>query len=405
MDFNSFSFQSDSQRLNHGASGGVRTKNFKRFLELQALQEDKGIHFADKDYSESHLESRKAFSKLLDVETNELAIVPNVSFGLAYFLNSFFLRSSNHEHSRKEILLCKHRYRGLDTAWEELANQGFKLVEADLNPPFVDEEEIIASFRDKLSENTALVFFDHIVSPLSLTLPAKRICQEARKFGALSLIDGAHACGQININISDIDCDFYLGNTHKWLCGPKSSGFLFSKPAHQNKFRPLVFSWASKFPGATGNLFIDSCLWMGMGNLAASMMIPDLVDDALSEEFSEAKEFSSGLARKSHESLSASLKKLGAPEAFYRTSSGFFQQMFSLPLPPCDLGELKKHLFSRNIDIAGFSLEAEPSHKNEKKKVPPPSLSALRVSVQSYNSEKDILALDRALKSFFNKSH
>jgi isopenicillin-N epimerase len=54
----------------------------------------------------------------------------------------------------------------------------------------------------------------------------------------LVLIDGAHAPGQIQVNVTDIAADFYLGNCHKWLYAPKGTAFLWVTPAQQLSASP-----------------------------------------------------------------------------------------------------------------------------------------------------------------------
>lgn len=67
----------------------------------------------------------------------------------------------------------------------------------------------------------------HITSPTGLLLPAKELCALIRKHGALSHVDGAHAIGQIPLNMHDLGCDFYVTSPHKWLMAPKGTGTLF----------------------------------------------------------------------------------------------------------------------------------------------------------------------------------
>ena len=57
--------------------------------------------------------------------------------------------------------------------------------------------------------------------------PIKAICEEARKRGIISIIDGAHAPAHINFSIKTINPDIYVGACHKWMLSPKGSSFLY----------------------------------------------------------------------------------------------------------------------------------------------------------------------------------
>ena len=61
------------------------------------------------------------------------------------------------------------------------------------------------------SPHVKFAVFDHITSPTSLVLPVKRLVRICRKHSVRVLIDGAHACGQVPLNLNDIDCDYYVG--------------------------------------------------------------------------------------------------------------------------------------------------------------------------------------------------
>jgi isopenicillin-N epimerase len=69
------------------------------------------------------------------------------------------------------------------------------------------------------------------------------IYASARDTGIITVIDGAHAPGQILIYLERLGADFYAGNLHKWLCAPKGSAFLYVRPEKQNLIEPLIINW------------------------------------------------------------------------------------------------------------------------------------------------------------------
>lgn len=81
----------------------------------------------------------------------------------------------------------------------------------------------------------------------------RELIQLCRTFNIISLIDGAHAPGNISLNINELQPDIYLGNCHKWMFTPKGVAFLYvaSRLRNEKYPQPTVISstgWRD-FPG------------------------------------------------------------------------------------------------------------------------------------------------------------
>ena len=110
-----------------------------------------------------------------------------------------------------------------------------------------DTKETFVNFiTNKLPKNSDLIILDHISSQSCINLPLKELIESIRKKfedrKVLILVDGAHAPGSIKINLSELDCDFYVGNLHKWLCSTRGGGFLYVNKSHLNRIRATVVS-------------------------------------------------------------------------------------------------------------------------------------------------------------------
>nr|WP_294548738.1 aminotransferase class V-fold PLP-dependent enzyme [uncultured Rhodopila sp.] len=93
-----------------------------------------------------------------------------------------------------------------------------------------------------ITPRTRLAVIDHVTSASAIVLPAARIVAACHALGVPVLIDGAHAPGQIDLDISAIGADWYAGNCHKWLCAPKGCGFLQARPDRQQGLHPGTIS-------------------------------------------------------------------------------------------------------------------------------------------------------------------
>src|SRR5262249_44196892 len=137
-----------------------------------------------------------------------------------------------------------HEYGAMQWCWERAAQrQGLTARTFPLPALPEDPGAIVAAFRDAMSERTRLAFFSHVLSPTGLVLPVKEMCQEARRRGVLTMIDGAHAPAMVPVKLDELPCDFYGGNCHKWLLAPTGAGFLYLGKGSEDRLQPLQVSW------------------------------------------------------------------------------------------------------------------------------------------------------------------
>jgi isopenicillin-N epimerase len=89
------------------------------------------------------------------------------------------------------------------------------------------DNEVLARFQALLTNNTKAIVFSSPPYLTGIRLPEKMLCQWAAAQGLMSVIDGAHGPGMLNLNFHDIGCDFYAGAGHKWQCGPGQTGIMY----------------------------------------------------------------------------------------------------------------------------------------------------------------------------------
>lgn len=84
-----------------------------------------------------------------------------------------------------------------------------------------NQEQIIENFKNALNERTRMAVISHVFHTNGTAIPAAEICREAEARGVITVLDGAQAAGNIDIDVREIGCSFYLLSCHKWLCGPE----------------------------------------------------------------------------------------------------------------------------------------------------------------------------------------
>ena len=104
--------------------------------------------------------------------------------------------------------------------------------------PMNEEGSLIMSEYDKLlSENTKLVFCNHISNALGTINPIEEIIKKAHQVGAAVLIDGAQSTPHMKVDFQNLDVDFYVTSAHK-ICGPTGVGLLYGEQEWLEKLPP-----------------------------------------------------------------------------------------------------------------------------------------------------------------------
>lgn len=104
------------------------------------------------------------------------------------------------------------------------------------------EDDLLARLAHALTPRTRLAVLDHITSKSALVLPIQRMIDLCHAAGVLVLVDGAHAPGQVDLNVTELNADWYVGNCHKWLMAPKGCAFLHARPDRQDGLHPVTIS-------------------------------------------------------------------------------------------------------------------------------------------------------------------
>ena len=224
-----------------------------------------------------------------------------------------------------------------------------------------------------VTPRTRVLAVSHLTSPTALILPVADLVRRAREHGIISVIDGAHAPGQIPVHLETLSADFYVANCHKWMCAPKGSAFLYARRKAQPLLRPLVVSWGWR------NGFLEEQEWQGTRDIAAFLATPAAIDFLRSPAWAGVPSVCHALARDARRVI---LALTGLPP-LCPDGPEWYAQMVSLPLPLADGEATQQRLYAdRKIEVPIMTW-------NDRR--------LLRISVQGYNTREDIDALTSAL--------
>ena len=96
---------------------------------------------------------------------------------------------------------------------------------------------------DAIDERTLLVPTSHVYFRSGAVQNLQAVVEAAHKHGAMVLGDGYQALGTVPVNVQDLGIDFYVGGSHKWLCGGPGAAYLYVHPDRIQSMEPRMTGW------------------------------------------------------------------------------------------------------------------------------------------------------------------
>jgi isopenicillin-N epimerase len=247
--------------------------------------------------------------------------------------------------------------------------------------PVTTHADFVEAFWAGVTEQTKVIFLSHITSATALIFPVEEICRRAREAGILTIIDGAHAPGQIPLDLDALGADIYTGACHKWLCAPKGSAFLYARKEVQEWLEPLVVSWGFEAEEPSASQFVDYHEWQGTRDLSGFLSVPAAIEFQASQDWGAVRKSCHMLVKQARDEIN----DLTQMTPICPDDQGWFQQLAAVQLPELDEKLLKTKLYDEyQVEVPCYRWNAKP---------------LLRISVQGYNTEEDIQALVNGLKN------
>jgi selenocysteine lyase/cysteine desulfurase len=188
--------------------------------------------------------TRQALAEFLRVTPEEIVITRNTSESSNLVSSGLDLKAGD------EVLLFSDNHPSNRVAWKEKARRhGYGVNVVAMVSPHPGAEYYVDAFTKALTPQTKVLAFTHLTSTVGDLFPARELCRLARDRGILTLVDGAQSFGLLDVDLREMDPDFYGGSGHKWPCGPKEAGVLFINRRSASRIWPSIYS---AYPGAIG---------------------------------------------------------------------------------------------------------------------------------------------------------
>ncbi len=193
-------------------------------------------------------------AEFIGAEAEEVALMYNTTDGMNAVAHGLMLGEGD------EVLICDQEHPSGIHPWRRRAKHDgivtreFSTSIAPGGPqvPFEPPESpewIVASLEAEITARTKLISISHICYTTGLVLPVREICELAASRGILTLVDGAHPLGMLDLDMRELGCDFYAASGQKWLLGPLGTGILYVRREMLDRVDPVVVSGGWDRPG------------------------------------------------------------------------------------------------------------------------------------------------------------
>ncbi len=368
--------------LNHGSYGACPREVFDTFQRWQLEMERNPVEFLGRRSGTLLAHARAQLGAYLGARAEDLAFVANATTAVNTVARSLAPLLGPGD----EVLATDHEYGACDATWQRICDAAGATYRRLTVPLPLDEAGFVGHVMAAVSPRTRVLFTSHITSTTALRFPVEQLCAAARLQGITTVIDGAHAPGQVALDLDAVGADFYTGNCHKWMCAPKGSAFLHVRPEWHSRLHANVVSWGyvagdgghTGFDAYTGSSVLERRLqWQGTRDLAAFLTVPAAIDFQLRHAWPTLRERCHAMACNTlHRVLARNGLQAIAPDSAYG-------QMVPIPVRTSQAEGLRQHLFEQ--------------HRIEVPVTQHGGQTFVRVSVQAYNTPAELDLLVDAL--------
>ena len=259
--------------LNHGSYGATPLPTIQAQQRFRDRMEFEPVKFFMIDVEPMLDSSRRAVADFVNCDIEGLAFLPNVTQAVATVIDNLELNPGD------EVLVNDHEYSACISTFTKSARQsGATVVKAELPFPTSSADAIHDAIMSRVTDKTRIALLSHITSPTALVFPAKRLTESLRARGIEVLLDGAHAPGQIPLDVTDINAHYYTANLHKWPSCPKGAAFLWVHPERRQGFEPLALSARAHLDRKDRDRFRCLFDYIGTDDYTCFLAVPEALE-------------------------------------------------------------------------------------------------------------------------------
>lgn len=202
---------------------------------------------------------RGKVASFINADTESILLTRNTTEGLSLVCQAMPLKAG------EEIITTTLEHGGGEVGLDYLVRtRGARLTKVVLPLPPNDPAEIADHIRRAITPQTKLIMLSHVNTVTGMLMPVAEVARITAERGIYLLIDGAQAPGLTRVDVKALGCDAYASSGHKWLLGPKETGFLYVRHGFPSTVPPVfALSGLQAYSASSGTRNVASMIGLG----------------------------------------------------------------------------------------------------------------------------------------------
>ena len=262
-----FSLAPGVAHLNHGSYGAApRIVTDAAQVWRERMEADPTSFFRD-DLPGATRAAAVRVAQFLGGRAQDWSFLENATQGTNAIIASLRLEPGD------ELLCLSQVYNAVGNTLRHYGERaGARIVSVPVSVPFTDPEPLFAALKAAIGPRTRLATFDHISSAGAVVFPVREMAAICRERGVPVAIDGAHALGQLPLDVPGLGVEWYVGNLHKWAFAARGTAVIWCAPERQAVLHPVSISHH------LGQGFAAEFDFSGTRDSSAWLAVPDALD-------------------------------------------------------------------------------------------------------------------------------
>lgn len=285
-----FSLAEGVAHLNHGSYGAApRAVTGAAQIWRERMEADPTAFFRD-ELPGATREAAARVAGFLGGRGDDWAFLENATQGTNAIIASLKLEPGD------ELLCLSQVYNAVGNTLRHYGERvGARIVTVPVPVPFTDPEPLLAALEGAIGRRTRLAVFDHISSAGAVVFPIRAMAAICRRRGVPVAVDGAHAPGQIPLDVPSLGVDWYVGNLHKWAFAARGTAVIWCAPERHAALHPVSISHH------LGQGFAAEFDFSGTRDNSAWLAVPEALDYLAALDPEAVRAHNSALAREAAE--------------------------------------------------------------------------------------------------------